>query len=290
LKKGDAPEFEISLREVGEVKKLLCYRIHDDAPAIVPAAAERAWMNATRQHFAYRCLPLTIANSMGWEILCPITISAEWNGGPELDDLTVNCSDPALVKRFAQSHFGHGILTFQTHYLFRTQRAAALWVRGSPNSPKDGIAPLEGIVETDWLNFTFTMNWIFTRPGRVTFEKDEPFCFITPFGYHGLDRLIPEIMPISANRELARAYKNYEKLRRNFNKKLAENDPETGQKGWQKWYLRGEHPSGDPGNPRHISKLRLAMPRLTKAKESKATPPRGPRTRRRRSSVAGRSD
>src|SRR5215510_14131142 len=101
------------------VKKLICYRISANAPAIVPARSERAWMDATRQRFAYRCLPLTIANSMGWEILCPIAITAEWNGGPEIEDLTVNVEDADQAGRYAESHFGHGVLTFQTHYLFR---------------------------------------------------------------------------------------------------------------------------------------------------------------------------
>ena len=278
------------------MKKLICYQISEDAPAIAPARSERAWMDMTRQRFAYRCLPLTIANSMGWEILCPIAMSATWNGGPELEDLILDGSDPALVDRFAQSHFGHGVLTFPTHYLFRTEPAAALWVRGSPNSPKDGIAPLDGIVETDWLNFTFTMNWIFTRPGRVTFEKNEPFCFITPIAYHALDELVPEIRPIAANPELAAAYEAYSKLRLDFNAKLAQNDPEATKTGWQKWYLRGEQPSGAPGNPLHISKLRLATPRLQKeewpqmSSRKKGTARRGLKVRRGKRPVAKEPD
>ena len=54
-----------------------------------------------------------------------------------------------------------------------------MWAMGPPNHIKDGIQPLVGLVETDWLPFPFTMNWIFTRPGRVRFAKGEPFCFIT---------------------------------------------------------------------------------------------------------------
>jgi hypothetical protein len=242
------------------VKKLFCYQINPDAPAIVPARSERAWMDATRQRFAYRCLPLTIANSMGWEILCPIAITAEWNGGPDIEDLTVHVEDTDWAGHYAESHFGHGVLTFQTHYLFRTQPAVALWVRGSPNAPKDGIAPLDGIVETDWLNFTFTMNWIFTRPGRVTFEKNEPFCFITPVGYHALDKLVPEIRMLTTNPKLAAEYESYGKLRRDFNAKLAQGDPDATKQGWQKWYLRGEDISGKKGNPKHISKLSLHRP------------------------------
>ena len=137
--------------------------------------------------------------------------------------------------------------------------------------PKDGIAPLDGIVETDWLTFTFTMNWVFTRPGRVTFEKDEPFCFITPVGYHALDGVVPEIVPIGANPKLQNSFDDYGKRRLDFNAKLAANDPETLRKGWQKWYLRGEQPSGEIGNPAHIPKLRLAAPRFVEVGQESTT-------------------
>ena len=31
------------------------------------------------------------------------------------------------------------------------------------------------------------MNWHFTRPGRVVFEQDEPFCFLSPMVYRALE-------------------------------------------------------------------------------------------------------
>ena len=71
------------------------------------------------------------------------------------------------------------MLTFHPGYLFRTPPGWSMWAMGPPNHIKDGIQPLAGLVETDWLPFPFTMNWIFTRPGTVRFEKGEPFCFIT---------------------------------------------------------------------------------------------------------------
>lgn len=244
------------------ITSLTCYQIDENAPRIVPARPERAWMDATNVRYAYRCLPLSIANSMGWELLCPMPIEATWNGGAELADISVVGRDGANVEGFAQSHFGHGVLTFQTRYLFRTDPGVALWVRGSPNRPKDGIAPLDGLVETDWLDFTFTMNWMFTRPGTVSFEKDEPFCFIMPVGYHALDGIQPVIRPLADNPELHHAYHEYGRLRREFNAGLAARTPEIVREAWQKWYMRGVHPDGTPGNPAHMSKLRLAEPRL----------------------------
>ena len=242
-------------------KELICYQINEQAPPLVPARSERAWMDETVSRYAYRCLPLSIANAMGWELLCPDPFEAEWNGGDELDDIEITSPTGAEVDWFAQSHFGHGVLTFSTHYLFRTEPGIALWARGAPNHPKDGIAPLDGIIETDWLNFSFTMNWKFTRPGRVGFDKDEPFCFITPIAYHALDDLAPEIVPIAEAPEVAEAFENFVELRQNFNDGLAKGDAETVKAGWQKWYMRGVQPTGEIGNPDHISKLRLASPK-----------------------------
>ena len=47
-----------------------------------------------------------------------------------------------------KSHFGEAVLTFSLPYLFRTPRGVNLWVKGPSNWIKDGIQPLEGIVET----------------------------------------------------------------------------------------------------------------------------------------------
>ena len=47
-------------------------------------------------------------------------------------------------------------------------------VRGGGSAGAVAVAhlqPLAGVVETDWLPFPFTMNWLFTQPGRVRFEK-----------------------------------------------------------------------------------------------------------------------
>jgi hypothetical protein len=38
--------------------------------------------------------------------------------------------------------------------------------------PKDGLAPLEGIVEADWAVVPFTMNWKLIRTVPVGFEAD----------------------------------------------------------------------------------------------------------------------
>jgi hypothetical protein len=198
---------------------------------------------------------------MGWEVVTPSRVIAEWNGNRGLSDIVIRVDSTWADDRLVSSHFGHGILTFHTGYLFRTEPGVAVWARGAPNLPKDGIAPLDGVIETDWLTFTFTMNWQFTRPGRIVFEKDEPFCFITPIEYRALDSIEPEILSIHQDPHLLESFQAWRDARRDFNRRLREQDPDAVKQGWQKWYPRGEGPSGGSVPATHTSKLRVATPR-----------------------------
>src|SRR3984893_2740951 len=69
--------------------KLLGYVSAGHEIEIRPAPLERSWMQATGERFAYRCLPLNIANTHGWEILCDAGFTAIWNGGARLDAIAL---------------------------------------------------------------------------------------------------------------------------------------------------------------------------------------------------------
>jgi hypothetical protein len=202
---------------------------------------------------------------MGWELELPTRVVAEWNGKSGLEDIVIAVSNEWANDRLVCSHFGHGILTFRTGYLFRTDAGVGLWARGAPNWPKHGITPLDAVIETDWLTFTFTMNWQFTRPGRIVFEKDEPFCFITPIEYRALDSMEPEIVSIDEEPGLCASFRAWSDARRDFNRRLLEEDPDAVKLGWQKWYMRGEDSHGTKATAAHMSKLRVMTPQIKRS-------------------------
>lgn len=239
---------------------LTCVRLDADAPDLAPGRPERGWMDVTSDRFAYRCTPLTIANASGWEIRAPCTIQAVWFGGARPADLTIVGVDNAgRAARFATSHFGHGVLTFHTGWLFRTPPGWALWARGAPNWPKHGIAPLDGLVETDWLPFPFTMNWKFTAPGQVRFEKGEPFCFVTLAPHGALDAITPRIADLADDPALKADYEAWSASRGDFNRRLESGDAAAAAEGWQRNYVQGRAP-GEARPDFHLSKRRLKPP------------------------------
>ena len=236
----------------------ICYLHEGWHPLIRPAEPTRDWMDATPDAFAYRCLPLNIANAHGWEVLTPSGFSAYWRGGSAPEDVVIR-SDPDMPSFAAPVPlFGQATFTIHIQGLFRTPPGWNLMVGGSPNRAKDGIAALSGVIETDWSPYTFTMNWRFTRRNHwVRFEAKEPICFLMPVQRDALMQMNPRFVPLSENPDLARQFAAWSKSRDEFQAAVAANPPATPSEHWQKRYYRGIDMDDKPGIPDHVSKLRL---------------------------------
>lgn len=238
------------------MKELAAYVIDGHELRIRPATIERQWMDDSDQRFAYRCLPLNIANTYGWEILCTAEFSATWDGRRTKDAITIEGA-PSLAPP-ATSHFGGGVLTFHVPCLFRTDPGVDLYLTGPVNRPKDGIAPLSGIIEADWSPYTFTMNWLFTRPHHeVRFEFGEPFCHLFPVQRGEIEEFSPTVRKLSESPDLGREHRFWAESRNTFNAALNRRDSKAVQDQWQKTYFRGITPSGKPSPEGHRSRLRL---------------------------------
>jgi hypothetical protein len=212
---------------------------------------------------SYRCLPLSIANAHGWEVRCPVTFEAEWNGGSKTEAVQITFEDGANSFLGAvQSHFGSGILSFGVEGIISTCPGYDLWVTGPVSEFKDGIQALSAVIETYWMPYTFTMNWKFTRPNfKVRFEKGEPFCFFFPIEHRLLERFNPAFKKISEVPDFEKQYKIGVAKRGFFDaferagKKPKEKDDKRLR--WQGWYMRGEMPDGTEVIEDHQKRVEL---------------------------------
>lgn len=262
---------------------LTCYLHPGWAPLIRPAPATRQWMDETPESFAYRCLPLNIANAHGWEVLSPCGFDAIWNGERTTDAITIRVDAGAAPERLPVSLFGQGVITIHIEGIFRTPPGWNLWVGGSPNRAKDGIAPLSGVVETDWAPFTFTMNWRFTRPHhRVRFEAMEPICFLFPVQRAVLETIQPKFAPMGDDPALEERFTDWSKARDEFHQRMSREPPKAGADKWQKHYYRGVDIKEKALIDDHRTKLRLksfdrsAAPNLPEAPLNDAVVPSRP--------------
>jgi hypothetical protein len=253
--------------------KLHAYAVSPQPPPLVPASPTRAWMDAFPGRHPYRCLPLSIANAYGWEIQSPCHFEVRWNGGPDAKDIQFVALDgfPG-IKHFINSNFTHGIVTFHTGYMFRTDPGWNLLAGGPLNLPRHGIVPLTGVIETDWLPYPFTMNWQFMRPGTARWAKGEPFCLIFPVPQGVLEKITPEIHDLNDNLPLKQEYDAWRAQREQFLVKYHAGDEKTLKEAWQKYYFQGKMAGSGETVPHHVSKMRLNPPIDKRTQKPTRTP------------------
>jgi hypothetical protein len=233
------------------MNKITINRLYDEKQfEVVPLSAKRQWMNETQDSYAYRCVPLTVANTYGWSVINPNNFVAKWNGKDDINSVTVGFDDG--VRSYASSHFGSGILTIHVDFIIKTEKNISIFVRGTPNMIANGITPLDGLIETDWLPFTFTFNFKFDKPGVVFFKAGDPLFSFFPVERGFIESFKVFEQNIQKDFDLHSEYKAYRDSRRNY---LDNNDG-----SFQKYYAKGISPTKTYDIENHQKKTTVQRP------------------------------
>lgn len=228
---------------------------------VKPMQLQRDWMDKTNLKYAYRCLPLNIANQHGWAIYPKKEIVVRCKRDDRLiqEDIVFDKNPDNL----ALSHFGYGTLTFSMHFTPRVAEGYSLWIGGAPNHFINGITPMTGLYEADWGPFSATMNWKFTRKNfDVKFTPNDPFCFMFPIKRSDIEEF--EMVNIMEkdypDKAWVKQHQDWNEQRKQFGEDL-----KTGKvDGWQKHYFQGKMVDGTKcpysGADRHRTKLDLSNP------------------------------
>lgn len=151
---------------------------------------KRDWFSP---HF-YRCLPLTIGNQYGFTISSEFDISFEWNGGEKSEDTKIYLDkeiDDLDNIRYpnVRSHFGHGTITINTPYFFRTPPGVNLITINPPNYVIPNVTVMTGVIETDNLRRSFTFNLKIQIPNiRTTIPAGYPLAAFIPIPRYYCDK------------------------------------------------------------------------------------------------------
>ena len=164
-----------------------------------PSPPRRYWMDQAPQ--SYQCLPLVMANQWGWQVICPTDLVVTWDGSPDRRGLRVEV-DPRYAP-VIQSQFGSGIVTFATPWLFRTSPGWNIILKGPGSRWKANCVPLEGVIETWWLNYPFTLNWKIIEPGTVEFAGGESLGQLVPVPHATFDEATAAEGPVDADQKTA---------------------------------------------------------------------------------------
>lgn len=204
----------------------------DLSKIIRPCKPSREWMDNTPGQYAYRCIPLSAANTMGWEILNPVDAEMTWSGADDGDRIDVKSEKDPFAP---QPHFGSGTVTWYLPFLFRTPPDYGLIITGPANQDKQHIVPLDAFVRTDWVPFPFTMNWRITTANKtIRFAAGDAICRVLPYPLALLNEMKIEIRDMQDDPAFMEKVKAWDKQR--------QVDYQNQKKAEQKWEAQGKKP------------------------------------------------
>lgn len=178
-----------------------------DGIDLIPAHQQRQWMNQTlmphapenKDHaekgFANRCLPLLMANQMGWDVINMIPFVATSMPPPDGRMIFHWLEGRQPVRGGPRNNFGENLLTWPSPWTFNTPPGWDLLITPPPNvRMPQGVDVLSALVETDHSPATFTFNWHIEAGRSVWVERDQPICRLIPYPTGELEKFKLEML------------------------------------------------------------------------------------------------
>lgn len=156
--------------------KMLLKKTTQSPPRVQQSRLKRDWMDKTYKKHAYQCMPMTVANVLGWEMVLENDVVVFWDGGNSV---------PRIISGGVSEHGRTvascsiiGMISFHMGWVISTPENISCWLTGSPNYFVDGASPLTATIPTWWWPDEVQMNWMITKSNEeIVFPAGSPFCF-----------------------------------------------------------------------------------------------------------------
>ena len=153
--------------------------------------AEKTLKNTANESGVKWCKSYSSVNEMGWWIYSPVDIDITWRGGKifehklleewsplehQLLKSVSDSNDNVNVEDFCpasgRSHFTFGsvdvgVVQIWTGCIFKTEPGWCLQIRSPINCPPRDFYVMEGILETDWMQYDIWVNLVFTKENET---------------------------------------------------------------------------------------------------------------------------
>ena len=145
-----------------------------------PLSVKRDWMDNTFDKHAYRCFPVSLANTLGWTFSYPDDISFIWDGDASSSEGHVKVlsgNEHVFTNR------SNATISFNSSLKFRTDENISLLMMPVPNQFIDGVQGFTTIISTSVLEPPIPYAWKITKANEIiTIPANTPIVSIIPIG------------------------------------------------------------------------------------------------------------
>lgn len=202
-------------------------------------------MDDTWQQHAYRCFPVQLGNTIGYELSLPVDLTFKWNG---IYNEGQNNVELIRGRKYAYTARGHATVSIKTGIIFQTPENISMLQIPAPNFFNPDYQAFTTIMSTSWY-------WqelpsairVLTQDKEITIKAGEPYATLVPISLGQMEdtqlKLVDlEYWEIDQEKQKARN-EAFEEIRK--------------QNKWTDWYRNGVDHTGKVVGKHEVKNLKL---------------------------------
>lgn len=226
---------------------LTAYKTAPNPFIIEPLSIKREWMEDVPDKHAYHCFPVTMANTVGWTLSCPVDIKFIWNGVVDTTPDTVNIISG---KEYGYTGRGQGTVSFMTGLIFRSEKNISLLTINCANYFYEDFEVMASLISTSFYPNELPLAIKAKIPNKeITIKAGTPIATIIPISLTSLKDEYIEIKDFIFTQEYTDKQKSYGDAAQIVNK--------SGQ--WTDWYRDAVDENGNSVGEHEVKSLKLKV-------------------------------
>jgi hypothetical protein len=208
---------------------------------------KREWMEQTWEKHAYKCFPVSLANTLGYEISAPVDISFIWDG---ISDTTPDHVKILSGEEYAYSGRSNATVSFITGFVIKSDNNTSFLHMPVPNMFNTSYQTFTTLISTSFLDQEFPSAIRITEPNKViTIKAGEPFATLIPISLFNICNVELNLKDFNFDEEW-----NSNNIERG---KVASEIVNSGQ--WTNWYRDAVDHKGNIVGEHELKSIKLKI-------------------------------
>lgn len=208
---------------------------------------KRDWMDETNNAHAYHCFPVSLANSIGYEVSFPTEISFIWDG---ISDSSGDHVKILSGGRYASTVRGNATISFDTGLFFKTDENTTLLSMPVPNLFIDGVQCFTSLISSSFFVNALPCAWKITRANElITIPANQPIATILPIPLKQICNIEMNIYKGKQDSKLVQDNKEYGIAAEKINR--------SGE--WTDWYRNATDHTGKSIGNHELKSIKLKI-------------------------------
>jgi hypothetical protein len=213
--------------------KISVEKMQGNSFVISPMSIKRDWMDATSENHAYRCFPVTQANTVGWSLSCLEDIVFTWDG---INDQTQDHVKIISAPEGSYTGRGQSSISLNTGLVFRTEEDVSILTINPVNYFNEDFETMSNLISSSFYDNPLPLAIKSRKANKeITIKAGTPIATIIPISLTNLNNSTIDIFQ----------YKDIDRSRINANISYGEAAQIVNSSGkWTDWYRDGVDENG----------------------------------------------